>query len=53
MEKLKQVSNINHDAMGALIAVHKALDNGDAVCIFPEGGSRFHPTIAPMKTGGG
>ena len=24
----------------------------DAVCLFPEGASRFHPTIAPLKTGG-
>ncbi|KAI0088038.1 hypothetical protein BDY19DRAFT_205795 [Irpex rosettiformis] len=28
-----------------------ALDYGDAVCLFPEGASRFHPTIAPLKTG--
>ena len=25
---------------------------GDAVCLFPEGMSRYHPTIAPLKTGG-
>lgn len=30
----------------------QALDGGDAVCLFPEGASRFHPTIAPLKTGG-
>jgi hypothetical protein len=30
----------------------KALELGDAVCLFPEGFSRFHPTIAPLKTGG-
>ncbi|KZT21420.1 hypothetical protein NEOLEDRAFT_1073436 [Neolentinus lepideus HHB14362 ss-1] len=28
-----------------------ALELGDAVCFFPEGASRFHPTIAPLKTG--
>uniref|UniRef100_A0A8H8CP79 Phospholipid/glycerol acyltransferase domain-containing protein n=1 Tax=Psilocybe cubensis TaxID=181762 RepID=A0A8H8CP79_PSICU len=28
-----------------------ALENGDAVCLFPEGLSRYHPTIAPLKTG--
>lgn len=30
----------------------QALEAGDAVMMFPEGMSRFHPTIAPMKTGG-
>jgi hypothetical protein len=25
---------------------------GDAICLFPEGMSRYHPTIAPLKTGG-
>lgn len=24
---------------------------GDAICLFPEGASRYHPTIAPLKTG--
>ncbi|KAI0320922.1 hypothetical protein OF83DRAFT_466959 [Amylostereum chailletii] len=28
-----------------------ALGEGDAVCLFPEGASRYHPTIAPLKTG--
>ncbi|KZT72212.1 hypothetical protein DAEQUDRAFT_763318 [Daedalea quercina L-15889] len=28
-----------------------ALEYGDAVCLFPEGMSRYHPTIAPLKTG--
>lgn len=32
--------------------VSKALELGDAICLFPEGMSRFHPTIAPLKTGG-
>lgn len=30
----------------------KALKLGDAICMFPEGTSRYHPTIAPLKTGG-
>ena len=30
----------------------QALETGDAVCLFPEGMSRYHPTIAPLKTGG-
>ncbi|KIP05114.1 hypothetical protein PHLGIDRAFT_74780 [Phlebiopsis gigantea 11061_1 CR5-6] len=29
----------------------EALESGDAVCLFPEGFSRYHPTIAPLKTG--
>ncbi|KAF8554189.1 hypothetical protein OG21DRAFT_1509198 [Imleria badia] len=29
----------------------QALEAGDAVCLFPEGMSRYHPTIAPLKTG--
>ncbi|KAG8948038.1 hypothetical protein FRC04_010080 [Tulasnella sp. 424] len=28
-----------------------ALSQGDAICLFPEGMSRFHPTMAPLKTG--
>ncbi|KAA1475205.1 hypothetical protein DENSPDRAFT_413461 [Dentipellis sp. KUC8613] len=38
----------NTEAMGKLI---EALEKGDAVCLFPEGASRYHPTIAPLKTG--
>ncbi|KAI0812713.1 hypothetical protein BC629DRAFT_1579992 [Irpex lacteus] len=37
-------SNVMHHLL-------EALDGGDAVCLFPEGASRFHPTIAPLKTG--
>ncbi|KAJ7902015.1 hypothetical protein B0H14DRAFT_2669508 [Mycena olivaceomarginata] len=29
----------------------EALELGDAVCLFPEGMSRYHPGIAPFKTG--
>ncbi|RXW21907.1 hypothetical protein EST38_g3946 [Candolleomyces aberdarensis] len=29
----------------------EALEAGDAVCLFPEGISRFHPEVAPLKTG--
>ncbi|KAF5351687.1 hypothetical protein D9756_007529 [Leucocoprinus leucothites] len=29
----------------------EALELGDAICLFPEGMSRYHPTIAPLKTG--
>ena len=30
----------------------QSLGRGDAVALFPEGASRYHPTIAPLKTGG-
>ncbi|KIM28150.1 hypothetical protein M408DRAFT_16358 [Serendipita vermifera MAFF 305830] len=29
----------------------KSLGAGDCVCLFPEGMSRYHPGMAPMKTG--
>ena len=32
--------------------VKQVLEQGDAVCFFPEGASRFHPTLAPLKSGG-
>ena len=38
----------NTTVMGALV---KSLEEGDAICLFPEGMSRYHPSIAPMKTG--
>ncbi|KAI0743628.1 hypothetical protein C8Q80DRAFT_1182396 [Daedaleopsis nitida] len=38
----------NSDVMQHLM---EALELGDAVCLFPEGMSRYHPTIAPLKTG--
>ncbi|KAJ3561828.1 hypothetical protein NP233_g9957 [Leucocoprinus birnbaumii] len=38
----------NTEAMSKLM---EALELGDAICLFPEGMSRYHPTIAPLKTG--
>ncbi|EPQ57013.1 hypothetical protein GLOTRDRAFT_120391 [Gloeophyllum trabeum ATCC 11539] len=38
----------NSMVMGNLM---EALEKGDAVCLFPEGASRYHPSIAPLKTG--
>ncbi|KAL4078410.1 hypothetical protein V8B97DRAFT_1937206 [Scleroderma yunnanense] len=38
----------NREAMQKLM---EALELGDAICMFPEGMSRYHPTIAPLKTG--
>ncbi|KAJ3829971.1 hypothetical protein EV361DRAFT_897945 [Lentinula raphanica] len=39
------------DNTQAMTELMKALEAGDAVMMFPEGMSRFHPTIAPLKTG--
>lgn len=55
MEKLMEVCFLSYDSFIFLtseIYPQKALELGDAVCLFPEGFSRFHPTIAPLKTGG-
>ncbi|KAJ7747381.1 hypothetical protein B0H16DRAFT_1555792 [Mycena metata] len=41
-------SSDNTDVMEKLM---EALELGDAICLFPEGMSRYHPTIAPLKTG--
>ncbi|CAE7228249.1 unnamed protein product [Rhizoctonia solani] len=38
----------NSVVMGSLV---KALGEGDAICLFPEGMSRYHPSVAPMRTG--
>lgn len=35
----------------AMEKMSQTLEMGGAVCLFPEGGSRYHPTIAPLKTG--
>ncbi|KAJ7091143.1 hypothetical protein C8R44DRAFT_844288 [Mycena epipterygia] len=38
----------NTDVMEKLM---EALELGDAICLFPEGMSRYHPSVAPLKTG--
>jgi glycerol-3-phosphate O-acyltransferase/dihydroxyacetone phosphate acyltransferase len=40
----------NNDA--SMENLTQTLETGGAVCLFPEGASRYHPTIAPLKTGG-
>ncbi|ESK96626.1 acyltransferase domain protein [Moniliophthora roreri MCA 2997] len=39
------------DNSEVMLHLMEALETGDAVCLFPEGMSRYHPTIAPFKTG--
>lgn len=53
MEALKEVIRyVSYVALYAHGNNPKVLEKGDAVCLFPEGMSRFHPQIAPLKTGG-
>jgi len=39
------------DNSASMEKMSQTLEMGGAVCLFPEGGSRYHPTIAPLKTG--
>ncbi|KAF7985042.1 hypothetical protein HWV62_8877 [Athelia sp. TMB] len=39
------------DNTNVMSSLMEALEMGDAICLFPEGASRYHPTIAPLKTG--
>ncbi|TDL26141.1 hypothetical protein BD410DRAFT_764512 [Rickenella mellea] len=39
------------DNNDVFVKLMEALEQGDAVLLFPEGMSRYHPTIAPLKTG--
>jgi glycerol-3-phosphate O-acyltransferase/dihydroxyacetone phosphate acyltransferase len=40
------------DNTAVMESLVNALEEGDAVCLFPEGMSRYHPSVAPLKTGG-
>lgn len=44
---MRPMSNLISLCIGLL----QTLELGDAICLFPEGISRYHPTIAPLKTG--
>ncbi|KAG9119027.1 hypothetical protein FRC07_006169 [Ceratobasidium sp. 392] len=39
------------DNTAVMESLVKALGEGDAICLFPEGMSRYHPSVAPLKTG--
>lgn len=43
--------SIKVDNTAVLALLHEALDEGDCVAMFPEGMSRYHPSVAPLKTG--
>jgi glycerol-3-phosphate O-acyltransferase/dihydroxyacetone phosphate acyltransferase len=52
MEKLMEVCCSCFESVISPYLARQALELGDAVCLFPEGMSRYHPGIAPFKTGG-
>ncbi|KAI0632359.1 hypothetical protein C8Q77DRAFT_1197670 [Trametes polyzona] len=51
MRRKDYVDGAEVDNSHAMKYLMEALELGDAVCLFPEGMSRYHPTIAPLKTG--
>ncbi|GBE81174.1 hypothetical protein BKA93DRAFT_814177 [Sparassis latifolia] len=51
IKRRKDSPNGQVDNTQVMLKLIEALEYGDAVCLFPEGMSRYHPTIAPLKTG--
>ncbi|KAG5648631.1 hypothetical protein DXG03_003242 [Asterophora parasitica] len=51
IKRRKDSADGSVDNSDAMLKLQEALEMGDAVCLFPEGMSRYHPTIAPLKTG--
>lgn len=51
IKRRKDFNDEDVDNTEAMEELMKALELGDAICLFPEGASRYHPTIAPLKTG--
>ncbi|OSC97413.1 hypothetical protein PYCCODRAFT_1454906 [Trametes coccinea BRFM310] len=51
IKRRRDFENNAVDNSNAMQYLMEALELGDAVCLFPEGMSRYHPTIAPLKTG--
>ncbi|KAI5117785.1 hypothetical protein M0805_000428 [Coniferiporia weirii] len=51
LKRRKDSPDADVDNSEALEKLKQVLEQGDAVCLFPEGMSRFHPTLAPLKTG--
>ncbi|KAI6040320.1 hypothetical protein EDC04DRAFT_1534771 [Pisolithus marmoratus] len=51
IKRRKDFNDEDVDNSETMEELMKALELGDAICLFPEGMSRYHPTIAPLKTG--
>lgn len=52
LKRRKDTPDGDADNTEVLERLKEVLEQGDAVCLFPEGFSRYHPTLAPLKTGG-
>ncbi|TFK23664.1 acyltransferase-domain-containing protein [Coprinopsis marcescibilis] len=51
IQRRKDNADGTADNTQVMLKLMEAVEMGDAVCMFPEGISRFHPEIAPLKTG--
>ncbi|KIM69808.1 hypothetical protein SCLCIDRAFT_13166 [Scleroderma citrinum Foug A] len=51
IKRRKDFNDESVDNCEVMEKLMEALEHGDAICMFPEGTSRYHPTIAPLKTG--
>ncbi|KAF8650387.1 hypothetical protein AX16_005195 [Volvariella volvacea WC 439] len=51
IQRRKDYGNVTVDNSETMNKLMEALELGDAVCLFPEGISRYYPTLAPLKTG--
>ncbi|OCB90435.1 hypothetical protein A7U60_g2356 [Sanghuangporus baumii] len=51
IKRRKDTPDVAVDNSEVMENLKRVLEQGDAVCLFPEGMSRYHPTLAPLKTG--
>ncbi|KAH8119546.1 hypothetical protein DFH11DRAFT_1838871 [Phellopilus nigrolimitatus] len=51
LKRRKDTPDVQVDNSEVLEKLKQVLEQGDAVCLFPEGMSRFHPKLSPLKTG--
>ncbi|KIJ49354.1 hypothetical protein M422DRAFT_74499 [Sphaerobolus stellatus SS14] len=49
--KMDVAEGVHIDNSGVMDKLYKALEDGDAICLFPEGMSRYRPSMMPLKTG--
>lgn len=47
----ESAAGVKVDNSAVLDLLHSAIESGDCVAMFPEGISRYHPQVAPLKTG--
>jgi glycerol-3-phosphate O-acyltransferase/dihydroxyacetone phosphate acyltransferase len=51
IQRRKDFADGRTDNSHVMEGLLSTLELGDAICLFPEGVSRYHPAIAPFKTG--